>query len=64
MLAGSPRRTWTRAQLLASVWGRDWFGDEHLVDVHLANLRRKLGERASAPRRLRTVREVGYRFDP
>ena len=64
MLAGGPRRTWTRAQLLASVWGRDWFGDEHLVDVHLANLRRKLGERASAPRRLRTVRGVGYRFDP
>jgi DNA-binding response OmpR family regulator len=64
MLAGSPRRTWTRTQLLAGVWGEDWFGDDHLVDVHLANLRRKLGERASAPRRLRTVRGVGYRFDP
>lgn len=64
MLACSPRRTWTRAQLLAGVWGQDWFGDDHLVDVHLGNLRRKLGERASAPGRLRTMRGVGYRFDP
>lgn len=63
-LAGSPRRTFSRAQLLETVWGGEWFGDDHLVDVHVANLRRKLGEKAAVPGHVRTVRGVGYRFDP
>jgi DNA-binding response OmpR family regulator len=62
-LARSPRRTFTRTQLLHSVWGDDWYGDDHVIDVHVGNLRRKLGESASAPRHLRTVRGVGYRFE-
>jgi DNA-binding response OmpR family regulator len=41
---------------------RTWVGDEHLVDVHIAHVRRKLGDDASSPRFIRTVRGVGYRM--
>ena len=46
------------------VWGEGWFGDNHVVDVHLANLRRKISEPAAHPLHIKTVRGVGYRFDP
>ncbi len=59
-LADQPNVAFTRRQLLDRVWGETWVGDEHVVDVHVANLRRKLG--AAAPRYIRTVRGVGYRF--
>lgn len=48
----------TRTQLLEGVWGVGWFGDERTVDVHVAQLRRKIGP--SLP--LATVRGVGYRM--
>jgi DNA-binding response OmpR family regulator len=64
LLSSSPRRTFTRHQLLEEVWGDNWFGDDHTIDVHVGNLRRKLGESASAPRHIRTLRGVGYRFEP
>lgn len=50
-----------RAELLESVWGPD-YDDDHLIDVHIANLRRKLGDQAGAPRFIETVRGVGYRM--
>lgn len=62
-LTRSPRQTFTRAMLLTEVWGPDWYGDDHLVDVHMANLRRKLGDDPRRPRYLRTVRGVGYRME-
>ncbi|MBB0245219.1 winged helix family transcriptional regulator, partial [Streptomyces alkaliphilus] len=60
-----PRRVWTRAQLLATVWG--WgptplVGDRRTVDVHVARLRRKLGARHRE--RIVTVHRVGYKYDP
>ena len=61
-LSESPRVAFSRAQLLERVWGPGWFGDEHVVDVHVANLRRKLGDDGAAPRFVRTVRGVGYRM--
>jgi DNA-binding response OmpR family regulator len=64
LLSGSPRQTFTRRQLLEQVWGGSWFGDDHVIDVHVGNLRRKLGESATTPLHIRTVRGVGYRFDP
>lgn len=64
LLSGSPRRTFERNQLMDGVWGSEWFGDDHVIDVHLANLRKKLGESASAQRHIHTVRGVGYRFEP
>ena len=63
-LASEPRRAFTREQLLHEVWGSDWYGDDHVVDVHVGNLRKKLGESGSSPRFVHTVRGVGFRFEP
>ena len=54
---------WTREALLRSVWGTDWASDTHLVEVHIGNLRRKLGEKREGPHFIRTVRGVGYRME-
>lgn len=62
VLSESPRIAFTRRQLLERVWGENWFGDDHVVDVHIANVRRKLGDDPRAPRYIRTVRGVGYRM--
>ena len=59
-LSEQPRVAFSRRQLLERECG-PWFGDEHVVDIHVANLRRKLGDDARAGRYLRTVRGVGYR---
>jgi len=64
LLSSAPRRTFTRNQLLEDVWGDNFYGDDHIIDVHVGNLRKKLGESASAPRYIRTLRGVGYRFEP
>jgi DNA-binding response OmpR family regulator len=63
-LSERPRVVLSRRQLLQRAWGADWLGDEHLVEVHIANLRRKLGDDPSSPRYIRTVRGVGYRMGP
>lgn len=59
-LTAKPRRAFTRRQLIEAVWGADWFGDEHIVDVHIGHVRRKLHDDAAQPRFIRTVRGVGY----
>jgi DNA-binding response OmpR family regulator len=51
-----------RAQLLDAAWGRDFLGDEHVLEVHVGNLRRKLGDDPARPRFIETVRGVGYRL--
>jgi len=61
-LAAHPGRVFTRDQLLERVWGTDYFGDDHVVDVHIANLRKKLGDDPAAPHYIETVRGAGYRF--
>ncbi len=57
-LAEQPRVTLSRRRLLELVWGDSWFGDDHVIDVHISNLRRKLGE----PNYVMTVRGFGYRM--
>ncbi len=59
-----PRVAFSRAQLLERVWGPNWFGDDHLVDVHVSNLRRKLADDPRDPDFVCTVRGVGYRMGP
>lgn len=49
----------SREQLLERIWGRDFYGEERVVDVHIGHIRRKLGNR----RLIETVRGVGYRFE-
>ena len=61
VLSEQPRVAFSRGQLVERVWG-PWFGDDHVVDVHVANLRRKLGDDARRGRYIRTVRGVGYRM--
>ncbi len=61
-LAGSPGRVLSRRQLLDQVWGWDFYGDERVVDVHVRNLRRKLGDDPASPRFVATARGVGYKF--
>jgi DNA-binding response OmpR family regulator len=61
-LSAEPRVAFSRRQLLERIWGGEWYGDEHVVDVHVGNLRRKLDDNAEHPRYIRTVRGVGYRM--
>ena len=60
MFAEQPGRVFTRPQILERVWESEFF-DEHLVEVHIANLRRKLDDDPVRPRYVETVRGVGYR---
>ncbi|MDQ2756683.1 MAG: response regulator transcription factor [Actinomycetota bacterium] len=61
-LAGRPTMAFSRRQLIDEIWGGGWVGDEHLVDVHIAHLRRKLGDDPDTARYVTTVRGVGYRM--
>jgi len=61
-LAARPRTAFGRRQLIEAVWGQEWVGDEHLVDVHVGHLRRKLGDDVGSARFIRTVRGIGYRM--
>jgi len=62
VLTSKPTMVFSRTMLREMVWGSDWFGDDHVVDVHIANLRKKI-DRVDGPSRLRTVRGVGYRME-
>ncbi len=61
-LSADPDRAHTRRELIDRVWGPSWVGDDHLVDVHVAQLRRKLRDEAAAAKFIVTVRGVGYRM--
>ena len=63
-LASSPGRVFSRTQLLEEAWGYDFYGDPRVVDVHIRSIRNALGDDASAPRIIGTVRGVGYKFLP
>ena len=63
-LATQPGRVFSRRQLIEAIWGWDYFGDERVVDVHVRKLRKALGDDASEPRIVGTVRGVGYKFLP
>src|SRR3990172_1319770 len=53
----------SRDLLLTQVWGYDYVGDSHTVDVHIRWLREKIEDDPSRPQRITTVRGVGYRFE-
>jgi DNA-binding response OmpR family regulator len=60
-LANHPGQVLSRQQLLARVWEYD-YGDERLVDVHIGRLRHKIEDEPGRPRRLLTVRGLGYKL--
>ena len=61
-LCRRPTEVCTREDLLDAVWGPTWVGDNHVVDVHLSNLRRKLDKAAPEIKVIHTVRGVGFRL--
>jgi two-component system, OmpR family, response regulator RegX3 len=61
-LAGDPGRPRSRRELMQHLWQSSYVGDEHACDVHISNLRRKIEDDPARPRRLVTVRGVGYRL--
>ena len=61
-LGRDPGIVLTRQRLLDAAWGIDFMGDEHVLEVHVGNLRRKLGDDPADPRFVETVRGVGYRL--
>ena len=64
-LVGHPGVVVPREELMRAVWASDFVPDStHVVDVHLANLRRKLRSAAGSNQWIRTIRGVGFRFDP
>ncbi|MEX2556089.1 MAG: response regulator transcription factor [Actinomycetota bacterium] len=61
-LASRPARVFSRYELVTRVQGYDYEGYERAIDVHVKNLRRKLGEDPHHPRTILTVTGVGYKF--
>ena len=62
-LAQDAGRVVTREALMSDVWDMNWFGSTKTLDVHIAWLRRKLGDDPASPRYIHTVRGVGFRLD-
>lgn len=62
VLAEHPGWVYSREELLEAVWGYKYLGDSRLVDVHIANLRKKIGDDPADPQFVRTVRGVGYKL--
>lgn len=62
LLAANPGIVLARRRIIDEVWDPAWVGDEHVVDVHIANLRSKLGDDPAAPTYIETVRGIGYRW--
>lgn len=63
-LACFPERVWNRAELLEQVWKYQHVGEKRVVDVHIGQIRKKIETDANGPILIKTVRGVGYRFEP
>jgi DNA-binding response OmpR family regulator len=62
-LAMSAGELVTREQLMSDVWDEHWFGSTKTLDVHIAVVRHKLGDRSAGPGSITTIRGVGYRLE-
>lgn len=58
-----PHRVWNRTQLIDRLWGDDFYGDERVVDTHVARLRKKIEPDPTHPQFIKTVLGVGYKFE-
>jgi DNA-binding response OmpR family regulator len=58
-----PGRVWQRGQLIEKLWGDDFFGEERVIDTHIARLRKKIEPNPSKPIFIQTVVGVGYKFE-
>ncbi len=64
LLVSEAGRAVSRERIMREVWDTTWLGSTKTVDMHVSWLRRKLGDDASSPRYLTTLRGVGFRFEP
>ncbi len=62
LMAQSPDRVYTREILMNKIWGYDYYGDGHIIDVHISALRKKI-EANSEYRYIKTVWRIGYKFE-
>jgi DNA-binding response OmpR family regulator len=62
LMAQSPERVFTRELLMNKIWGYDYYGDGHIIDVHISALRKKI-EANTDYRYIKTVWRVGYKFE-
>jgi DNA-binding response OmpR family regulator len=58
-----PGRAWSRTHLVEKLWGDDFFGEERVVDTHVARLRKKIEPDSSNPQFIKTVVGTGYKFE-
>ena len=58
-----PGRVWSREQLIDKLWGSDFFGDDRVVDTHIARLRKKIELEPANPNFIKTVIGIGYKFE-
>lgn len=59
----SPGRVWNRSQLIDKLWGDNFYGDERVVDTHIARLRKKIEPDPANPTFVKTVVGIGYKFE-
>jgi DNA-binding response OmpR family regulator len=64
LLVSEAGRTVERARIMREVWDEHWWGPTRTLDMHVSALRRKLGDDPANPRRIVTVRGVGFRLEP
>jgi two-component system response regulator RegX3 len=62
LLAEDPGDVVTRQAIMRRLWDSDFVGDEHVCDVHISNLRHKVERDPTHPRRIVTIRGVGYKL--
>ena len=62
LMAQAPGRVFTREILMNKIWGYDYYGDGHIIDVHISALRKKI-EASGEYRYIKTVWRVGYKFE-
>ena len=63
LFAKHPGRVWTREQLIEKLWGDNFFGEERVIDTHIARLRKKIEPAGDKPRFVQTIVGVGYKFE-
>jgi two-component system response regulator RegX3 len=62
LLAGEPERVFSRKEIMQHLWESSYVGDQRACDIHISNLRRKLEEDPADPKRILTVRGIGYKL--
>ena len=61
-LAAHPGWVYSRQQIMEQLWGGEFYGEVRTADVHIRNIRRKIGTDPKNPRYIQTVRGMGYKF--